>query len=61
MVYIHSRIQNVNPNGYVLLFITKHPGKDRGGKSTNTWDDHKLTFPTTAFLGDQTTPSTCQS
>lgn len=60
-VYIHSRIQNVNPNGYVLLFIRKQPGKEGGGKSTNNWDDHKLTFPTTACLGNQATPSPCQS
>lgn len=54
-VYIHNRIQNVNPNGYVLLFITKHPGKEGGGEIKKQLDDHKLTFPTTAFLGDQAT------
>lgn len=41
-VYICNKIQNVNPNGYVLLFITKHLGKEGGVKSTNSWDNHKL-------------------
>lgn len=60
-MYILNRIQNVNPNGCELLFITKHPGKEEGGKSANSWDDNRLTFPITAFLGDQATSLTCQS